>query len=733
MCNIMFVVKVMLFIPINKTFAYLYNFKKKPIVGGRVIINFKKNKSVGIILSYKIYNKNKKNIELKYVDSIIDNFSIFNYYVWNTILKCSKYYRCSINFIIFFGVPKFIKKGNSFKNKLNFVWSITKLGRLIDINILKKTPKQFYTLSLLRKKNIDKIFLKKCNISNYIFSQLCKKKLCEKVYKDFKISFINKNKINNNFFLKSNDVFCKYINRILSNLNNFSTWLITDNLFYMKLKFYFALFKNILKNDLKILFIVSNLYMLNKIKNEIKKNMSYPIYSYHSKLTDSKKIKCWNEFQKKNASIIISTKVGVFVPIKNLGIIILDEENNLSYRVLGKWTFNLKSVILLRSYYEKIPVILESSEPNLSTLYNVQKNKINCIKISNDILNFYKNLKKILIDIKIERFRGVFSLSLIKEINFHLKNNYNICLIIDGFSYMFYFVKCFKCNYIFRCNVCYQICEFKIHEGVFVCRFCFNINKEFKCLYCKCEKFVYSRCNTSFLIKNIKEIFDNTVIIFLDKNNTNKNIKFFSKSIFISKKKYLYKYNLYNIKLLIFLYIDYYFLFPNFRSTEYFSQIYYSIIRLFLESYNSSFKIIIQTNLIYNMLFKKLIYNGYNNFSKYLLKCRKKYKLPPFSLHAIFRIESNKKHKILFFLKYIKPFLEKISKKEKKFWFMCSNYIFLEKYKKFFYYNILFSNNTKFALRKIFDKILKYFNKFLSYNKIYLIFDIDSVQIISFY
>ncbi|WP_343184116.1 hypothetical protein RJK19_00450 [Buchnera aphidicola (Ceratovacuna keduensis)] len=732
MKNIVFIVKIAFNIPVNKIFSYLYNLREFPIIGGRVIVNFNNKKIIGIILSYKIYNNKKKYFKLKYVNYVIDKVSIFNNFVWKTILKCSEYYECSINFIIFFGIPNFIKNGKIFKHNLKYFWYITNYGKKLNLKIIKMCKKKIFIIKLLKKNVLYVDDVKKYNLSNYILNLLKKENICKKKNIFFKkknneiFNLINKNviKVKKNIEIK--------LEKIIKNLNSFKVWLLTNSLFHQKIKFYILLFRKVLKYNLKILLIVSNYYLLNKFKKEIEKNIFVSIYSYHSNLTEKKKSFYWKIFRKKHPAIIISTKIGIFVPIVNLGILILDEENSNSYKIVDKWTFNIKNVFLIRSYFEKIPIILESSEPELNTLHNVYKNKIKKIKISNKIINYYKNLNKILINMNNERFKGVFSISLINKINIFLKKNNNICILIDNISNIFFFIKCYFCKSILKCNFCNQICEFKIYEKKIFCRFCFfDKNIFFSCFKCGSKKFYYKKCNISFLIKNIQEVFPKIPIFFLKEKNIKNNFSFLSKSIFLIKNENIYKYKLNNIDLLVLLYIDYYFNLPYFKHIEIFSQKYYGIIRLFLDNFNFSFTIIIQTKLIKNSLFNKFFYCGYMIFSEYLLYIRKKYNLPPFNFHAIIRLESKNKKKVFILLKKILIIFNKSYIYDNRdFFFISCNNIYFNKYNNYFYSKILLSHSSKLFLRKIFRKLKEYFKNFLYINNINIFFDIDTVQTI---
>ncbi|WP_343190023.1 hypothetical protein RJD44_00450 [Buchnera aphidicola (Astegopteryx bambusae)] len=725
-----FIVEISLPIPIRKTFFYFYNFYKTPIIGGRVLVNFNNKKTLGVILSYKLYKNKDINIKLKQISFLVDKVSIFNKSVWKTMLLCSKYYKCSMNFIVFFSIPNFFKTKKIIKKNLTYTWSITDYGKFLKENFLKRCKKQIFALKLLRKNDLS---LKKCKeykLSNYVLNELKKKNICVKKYVFCKKVFYKKFKLQNNIFFKKNIFSKNKLLKIINNLNVFKVWLITNMLFFEKLKFYATLFSEILKKKLKILFIVPNIILLNKFNNEFRKNFFLPVLIYHSKLTENEKFFCWKIFNKQSPLIIISTKIGIFLPIINLGMIVIDEEHNCEYRIIDKWIFNVKNVLLLRAYYENVPVILESFTPELNTLYNVNNKKIEKIKIFNKTEKLYKKIEKIFVDISSQRFMGVFSIYLLNKMKKTLKKGKNICIIFDGIYNMFFFLSCSVCKCVLKCNFCNQICEFNTCENKIFCRFCFTEKKKiFFCEKCGNKKFNYKKCNIKFLIKNIKEIFYNISVVFLKNKIVNRNININSKCIFVVSNKDIYKYELKNVKLLVFPYIDVFFYFPNFRSIEKFSQAYFNIIKFFFDKLNFSFSVFVQTKLYKDNLFKKFFFSGYFNFSKYLLKNRKKCNLPPFSIHAILKLESKNKDKLFILLNKIIFFLKNSTFLNiKNFFFINTNYIYFNKYRKIFYYKILISYSSKNFLRKIFDKLINNFKLFLYVNNINLIFDIDNVE-----
>ena len=104
--------------------------------------------------------------------------------------------------------------------------------------------------------------------------------------------------------------------------------------------------------------------------------------SFHSAKNDREKVDAWLGASRGLVDIIIGTRSSVFLPMKNLGIIVVDEEHDLSFKQMDKFRYSARDMASYRAKLEKIPVVLASATPSLETLRNVDEGKYELLKLS---------------------------------------------------------------------------------------------------------------------------------------------------------------------------------------------------------------------------------------------------------------------------------------------------------------------------------------------------------------
>ncbi|WP_158344617.1 replication restart helicase PriA [Buchnera aphidicola] len=616
---------------------------------------------------------------------------------------------------------------------------ITKKGNSLNNSKLQNQPKQLRALLILKKQSILISNLHKYKISTYVLNILLRKKLCyihQSLIKkkNWKHLILTKNiyyKLTNNNILK--------LKPIVQNNTKFKSFVIKINTIYDKEEVYIFLLFEYLKKGLKTLILVPNIDYIYNLSKFLQKRLQIPIDIYHTHITETKKLILWNKCKTEEAAIIISTSEGIFLPIINLGIIIVNEESNLSYKITKKWTFNTKNLAIMRSYKENIPIILEGNELSLETLHNINIKKFNLITINSKYESFFvKKINQTLIDINHKQCKGIFSIELIEKVQKYLLNNQQVCFVTDNISNAITVLQCSNCNVIMKCQYCHQYYEYSKHYQELSCKYCFfKKNEPFFCTICNSSNYILIKYNVSLLKDSIKKIFFDFPIIhitndstmFLNKHLINKfQLKHNNPCIILGNNDTLTKYKLDKIKCLIFLNIDVYFRSNNFRSPEYFGQKYYSTLRKVSNFYTINTEVLIQSKMFKNALIQKLITSNYEKFSSTLLKIRRKYDLPPYTRHIIITIKS-KKYEFLtmFFKKYYKFLITYSLNYKNNLWVVKSDIIYFNKYFSTFYTTILLVHPSVIFLKKLSKQSIIFINTKLFFKHIQLTFDMDPI------
>ncbi|WP_284443295.1 replication restart helicase PriA [Buchnera aphidicola] len=724
----MIIVKVVLPIPIRQYFKYFAPNCMRPVIGGRILVPFNSKYIIGVVVA--IYKKNDiSQLNLKYIKSLIDTKSLYPNIILDLLEWISKNYHCPIGNIFFFILPKILHSNYIIKNKYISEWSITKKGRELDLNHLKRKKKQLHTLIFLRKKSVLSTELKKYNLSKAILKkleiqELCKNNTDNKIFFKKKILILKKD-----FFLNVrtsivlNDILIKKC---------FSSWLLTKINLYSKVKFYLGLIKSVLYKGMQILILVPYIKNINIILVFLKKYFSIPIDIIHSKLTSTKYFKNWIRTKNGENSIVIGTGKSIFLPFLRLGVIIFLEEHNLKYKSLNECRYNVRDLGILRAYKENIPIILDSETPSLKTLYNILYKKCSYIKLYS--CNYVNRLNNNIIDLKKDKIKFGLSLTLINEIHKNFKRK-QVLLIFNKFSLFFYVLKCNKCNWIFECSICHDYLEINQYRNILSCKFCLiQIKKPIFCFNCGFFSLIITSIGIEKIKDKIQNIFPNISLFFLlSKKNIDQkilNTKIYEFSILnpyiiITTEEVVQQYYFPHIQLIVLICIDNYFLSFNFHAVEYFAQFYINLVQL-TRKIKKSFKIFIQTSFPNDLNLKEICNNGYFSFSKKILSIRKSFLLPPWSFQSVIYSESLYAEHNIVFLSLIRKILEKKSNKHNFFLWCVGPYnTFLPKKKKKYFHKLLIQCSSRSFLNSILNECIDLINIFTVSKRVKWFIDIE--------
>ncbi|HRH41317.1 MAG TPA: primosomal protein N' [Pyrinomonadaceae bacterium] len=213
----------------------------------------------------------------------------------------------------------------------------------------------------------------------------------------------------------------------------------------------------------------------------------------HSSLSTGERFDEWRRIRNGSARIVIGTRSAIFAPLQNVGIIIVDEEHDGSYRQQESPFYHARDVAVVRANFAKAVVVLGSATPSLETFHNAKNNKYIYLHLPNRIGN--RPLAKAeLVDMRnVFKEHGkdeIFSDELLTAIEeTHAKGEQSIILLNRrGFSQ---FVLCRTCGETIRCQNCDITLTFHRRDNVLMCHYCgFRAKVPHKCPFCD-SKFIY--------------------------------------------------------------------------------------------------------------------------------------------------------------------------------------------------------------------------------------------------
>ena len=273
--------------------------------------------------------------------------------------------------------------------------------------------------------------------------------------------------------------------------------------------------------------------------NRFKTRFGDSVAILHSGLSDGERFDEWNRLLNGEAKIAIGARSAIFAPLKNIGIIIIDEEHESTYTSESNPRYFTHDIAAFRANYYACPTLLGSATPSVDSYYKTKLGKYKLLELPLRIND--QNMPTIQIVDMMSEMRagnnGIFSGALLKELTDCINHNNQAMIFINrrGFAS---FVRCVECGYIAKCEDCDVSLVYHKSEEQLKCHFC---NRRYKmldvCPQCGSSHIRQGAIGTQRVAKELKELFPNIKIFRMDNDTTqSKNAHFQILSAFAKTK-----------------------------------------------------------------------------------------------------------------------------------------------------------------------------------------------------
>ena len=256
---------------------------------------------------------------------------------------------------------------------------------------------------------------------------------------------------------------------------------------------YMHLFKELINEGKSVLMLVPEISLTPQLADRFKMSFGNDVALIHSRMNDKERIMIWKQISLGKKKIVIGARSAIFAPIDNLGLIIVDEEHDLSYKQESPSPrYNARDIALTRAKIENCPIILGTATPSLESYYNAIQGKFKLIEINNRADN--TDLPKIVtVDMGEARRHnaiiGSMSQYLLNLIEDRIDKKEGIILYQNrrGFSPV---LRCVDCSHIYECPHCSIKLTHHKSRNLLKCHFCgYTEHYPVNCKVCNGQEF----------------------------------------------------------------------------------------------------------------------------------------------------------------------------------------------------------------------------------------------------
>ena len=641
------IVRVALTVPLPQFFDYLYSPDLTPIVGGRVLVPFGSQKRVGIVVDLPASSDVAKE-KLKPIIDVLDAESLFNSTTWDWLAWSANYYRAALGDVLFQALPVKLRNGESaVKNDRTF-WRITDLGKqALESGDLKRAKKQIEALNLLLTQDLEK---GNNEISSAIWSALKGKDYVEEIIvpteqKSWQQTLGDNPLVNLDNRLTLNKQQALAFSQLLFQ-EGFNVWLLEGVTGSGKTEIYLQYIEEVLKKGKQVLVLVPEIGLTPQTVRRFQARFNVEIDVLHSNLNDTQRLNVWERARTGQSAIVIGTRSALFTQFSNLGLIILDEEHDGSFKQQDGWRYHARDLGIVLAQKLNIPILLGSATPSLESVNNVQNGKYRHLVLSKRAGNATA-LRQFVIDLKHQRIQNGLSEPLLQRMQEHLEKGNQVLLFLNrrGFAPV---LLCHECGWIDECHHCEKPYTYHQHQRVLRCHHCgAQKTVPMQCGHCGSTHLVTTGLGTEQLEETLKARFPQYNIARIDRDSTARkgklegyleDIQQGKSQILIGTQMLAKGHHFPNVTLVALVNVDNALFSLDFRAEERLAQLYVQVAGRSGRAEKQG-EVVLQTHYPDHPLLTTLLEKGYQAFAEETLKLRHNMGLPPFSFQALFKAQ----------------------------------------------------------------------------------------------
>ncbi len=629
-------------LPVFGTFDYAVLPEQSVPVGSRVRVPFGKKSKIALTVA-PVMDVVPVSFKLKTLTQVLDQHALISPALIRFLHWVADYYMQPVGEVVFLAVPLYLKKGAALKATTQKYWQLADGVDIDALHLEKKAPRQYQILCCLKDGGASAQDLKDI-VGHWQpgIKALCTKKLIQEMEIEQFEPVLRPQKA---YELNAGQQ--SVARQINAKSDCFAVHLIDGITGSGKTEVYFSVMQRMIDAGKQVLFMLPEIGLTNAFIKRLRQRFGEKIAVIHSAKTAWQRYVAWDQIKRGAADILVATRSGVFAEFNHLGLIIVDEEHDSSYRQEDGVYYHGRDCAVKRAQMLDIPVVMGSATPSLETLKNCETGHY-CRHELNHRAQQAKLPMMRVINTQDKVLQGGCSGYLKKAIEKHLAQQGQVILFLNrrGFAPV---LMCHACGWRKRCTQCET--TMSLHRSVekMVCHHCARQQPvPRQCADCGSQDIQHYGIGTQQLEETIKHLFPHALVERIDRDSTRLKDEFEHKlallqsgqpGIFIGTQMLAKGHDYAGISLVGILNMDQGLYSTQYRATERLAQ---TIIQVSGRAGRGkqAGEVLLQTDFPGHELMGDLVAQNYRAIAQKLLHERALFGLPPYLKVIMFRADA---------------------------------------------------------------------------------------------
>lgn len=650
--------------PLRQTFTYLRGETDTPTIGSRVLVSFGRRKLVGIVTATSDHTAQPRG-RLKPILTVLDGAPLWPKELWQMLLWAANYYQHPIGDVLHTALPALLRQGKPAQPAVDKTWFVTDTGLGVSEADCKRAPRQWAVLHLLRQhpEGLSQQAIANIDPSYPDALRRLQQKCWVRMEETIPLPPSPTHSAQPGPTLNAQQAAA--VASVQAAFGHYQAFLLEGVTGSGKTEVYLQLIAHCIAAGKQALVLVPEIGLTPQMIRRFEQRLACPIAVLHSGMNDSERLAAWLAAREGNVDVVLGTRSAIFTPLKNPGLLIIDEEHDASFKQQDGFRYSARDLAVWRAHHNQLPVVLGSATPASESLHNVQRERFTLLPLTERAGGARPPHLQPL-DVRAQPMHEGLSDRLLQLIRQHLDNNNQVLLFLNrrGFAPT---LMCHDCGWIANCQRCDSHMTYHQRDQRLRCHHCGAERRaEQHCPHCQSENLLTVGAGTERIEAALRERFSDIEILRIDRDTTRRRgslqdllerIKHGRRQILIGTQMLAKGHHFPNVTLVGILDADQGLHSAEFRAPERMAQLVLQVAGRAGRAEQPG-EVIIQTHYPDHPLLQSLVLHGYPAFARELLREREMAALPPFTAMALFRAEAVDREAPLAFLERVRQLLQ---------------------------------------------------------------------------